>query len=71
MKLEKNERKIRCEMGACKSLADYRIRLNRMGLRSCVYMCSDCLKELYSLVGAMLIPKSVETAKEKRRKNGD
>ena len=71
MKLEKNERKIRCEMGACKNKADFRIRLNRVGIRNAIHICEDCLKELYSLAGTLLIPKSVETAKEKRRKNGN
>ncbi|MBQ4049588.1 MAG: hypothetical protein IJD07_02935 [Clostridia bacterium] len=71
MKLEKNTRKIKCEMGACKNNADYTIGLKRVGLKNSIHVCEACLKELYELTGALIIPKSVETAKEKRRKNGN
>jgi len=71
MKIEKNLRKIRCEMGACNKLADYTIRLNRMGLKNSIHICAECLKELYEQAGTLLIPKSVETVKDKRRKNGN
>lgn len=68
MKLIKGTRKIRCEMGACRNLADYTISMNRVGIRSSIHVCNECLKELYGLIGETIIPKSIETAVKTSRK---
>lgn len=60
--------KIRCEMGACKNLASKTIKMSRVGIKSSLHVCDDCLKELYALIGANVIPKSIETAKGKNGK---
>lgn len=50
MKLIKNEQKIRCEMGVCHNFADYSIALDRVGIRSRIHICKDCLGELKRVI---------------------
>lgn len=69
MKLIKSTRKIRCEMGVCRKLADYTIAMDRVGIKSNIHVCKDCLGELYSLIGEHVIPKSIETAACQSAKN--
>ncbi len=64
MELIENKYRIRCEMGACKNLAKKTIKMSRVGIRSRIHICDDCLRELYELIGANMIPKSIETAKK-------
>ena len=71
MQLEKTKVKIRCEMGACKNFAAYTVHLARVGIRSRVHVCGDCLAELGALINAETAPpvppapppKSFETLK--------
>ncbi|MBR2967474.1 MAG: hypothetical protein IKC35_01690 [Clostridia bacterium] len=65
MQLIKAKHKIKCEMGVCKNTAEYSIKMDRVGIRSQIHVCSDCLNELYKVIGESVIPKSVETAKKK------
>ncbi|MCM1368010.1 MAG: hypothetical protein NC184_04285 [Roseburia sp.] len=60
---------IRCELGACKNRAVHAIKFDRVGIRSRIYACDKCLNELYSAIGAAIIPKSVETARRKPKKD--
>lgn len=66
MELGKCKEKTRCEMGGCKQKADYTIRLSRAGIRSTINVCSECLKELYRLLGGELVPKSIETIRKNK-----
>ncbi len=65
MELIENKCKIGCEMGACKNRATKTIKFNRVGIKSRLHVCDSCLKELYSLIGAQCVPKSIETANKK------
>ena len=76
MELEKTKIKIRCEFGACKGIADYTVVLKRVGIRSRLHVCSECLKTLSGLVDKTFggktdsdkkPPKSIETLKGKNR----
>lgn len=64
MELVDTKYKIRCEMGACKNLASKTVKLSRAGIKSHLHVCDDCLKELYGLIGATLVPKSIETGRK-------
>jgi len=79
MELEKTRIKIRCEFGACKGIADYTVVLRRVGIRSRLHVCSDCLKTLGELIGKTFgekrddekqakPPRSIETLKGKKNK---
>lgn len=67
MKVTECKRNIKCELGVCKSRATREIRFDRVGPSSRLHACDDCLKSLYSAIGEVLVPKSVETAKRKAR----
>jgi len=78
MQLEKVKVRIRCEMGACKGRAVYTIRLARVGIRSRIHICEECLERLAKCVEAATVVegqvatsklKSVETLKPKRKGN--
>ncbi|MBR6773391.1 MAG: hypothetical protein IKM16_01865, partial [Clostridia bacterium] len=51
MKLLKSEEKRKCEMGNCKNKASYVIKLERMGIKSVLFVCEHCLRDLYKLIG--------------------
>lgn len=59
--------KIKCEMGACSNTATRTVKFNRVGIGSRLHVCDKCLNELYALIGAAVVPKSLETAKKKGR----
>ena len=67
MKLTNTPYKIRCEMGVCKNFASKSIISERVGIRSNLHVCSQCLIELYKLIGATVIPSSIETLAKKGR----
>lgn len=58
---------IRCELGACKSMAARTIKFDRVGIRGRLHACDKCLSELYAAIGAAVVPKSVETAKRAKK----
>lgn len=68
MQLINTEYKIRCEMGACKNPAKKTIKMNRVGIRSRIHICENCLNELYQLVGESLASKEVENLLAKKGK---
>ena len=43
MEIKKCKFKLRCEMGACGKRAEYTVQPARVGIRSSVHMCGDCL----------------------------
>ncbi|MDE6398960.1 MAG: hypothetical protein K2L51_06535 [Clostridiales bacterium] len=68
MELQDAKCKIRCEMGACNNMATKTVKMRRVGIRSSLHICDACLKELYERIGETLIPKSIETAAKKGKK---
>ena len=77
MQLEKTKVKIRCEMGACKNPAAYTVRLSRVGIRSRIHICTECLAALGDLIAnetragekPVSPPKSIETLKPRKKGN--
>lgn len=51
----------RCEMGKCRNRAGIEVKVERMGIRSTLYICGDCAKALYEALGTQIVPKSIET----------
>ena len=62
---------IRCELGVCKNRATREIKFDRGGIRGRIHLCEKCLGELYSAIGEIIVPKSVETAKKKSKAADD
>lgn len=59
MEIKKCKYRIRCEMGACGNRADWTLQPARVGIRSSVHICSDCLKSIVT-EGKKLITKKRE-----------
>lgn len=64
MKLIREERG-KCEMGGCRKKAEYSIRMDRIGIKSRIYICKDCVGTLYRILGEEIVPKSIETVRKK------
>lgn len=69
MEIIDNGNNVRCELGVCKNRATHAVKFERAGIRSRLYMCDKCMRELYGEIGKLVVPKSLETAK-KRKKDG-
>ncbi len=54
-------------MGACKKRAAYTIKMDRVGIKSAINVCRECLNELYVLLGSETVPKSIETVGRRRK----
>lgn len=65
MQLIKAKAGTRCEIGFCRNRAKFTIKLDRVGIRSSISVCPDCLNELYRTLGESVIPKSIETVRPK------
>ena len=70
MKVINTPYKIRCEMGACKNLANKTIVMDRVSIKNHLHVCGICLQSLYSLIGEEVIPKPVETLKKSKKRVG-
>ena len=79
MQLEKAKYKMRCEFGACKEFAGFTVKLSRVGIKSRIHVCENCLIELGTLIEELTlgvsskkekeqpkVPKSIETLKPKK-----
>ncbi|MBQ7712184.1 MAG: hypothetical protein IJT69_00035 [Clostridia bacterium] len=78
MELTKLSVNARCDMHLCPNLAAYRIRTGKGSVSRFVgggglYLCPDCLRELYETVGRELVPKSpdnlIKKAIKRREEN--
>lgn len=68
MEIIENNNHVKCELGGCKNRATHAVKFAGAGLRSRIFVCEKCLNELYTAIGATVVPKSVETAKSKAAK---
>ena len=62
MELVRARFRIRCEMAGCKKASEYAVKTPRFGARASLNICSDCMKELYELIGKEVVPKPIENA---------
>ena len=81
MELVKLNVKARCDMGLCKNLAEYSISPAREKAHlpwrkeaGGTYICGQCLRDLYAVIGKVLVPKSPDNMIKKaikRRENDE
>ncbi len=67
MELIKAKTPAKCEVGACKNKASHTLKLSKSGIKSSINLCLECMKKLYGVMLAEFVPKSIETAKPKRK----
>lgn len=73
MKLTKIERRQKCDIGGCKNVADYEICHEHGSMRNKLYICRECMLEMYKAIGAEIVPespKAVFSGAKRRTKGG-
>lgn len=70
MKLEKVSNKVRCDFGLCRNEATRVLTDDGVMPRRRIYLCNNCVNDIYRVIGSELVPKSpinVISRAEKRR----
>ena len=58
MNIEQTKVKIRCSVSGCDNRSTYTIVNKKFVFDGNFYLCDSCLKDLYSMIGGVLTPKS-------------
>lgn len=61
MKLTKIERRQKCDVGGCKNIAEYEITHPHGSGRNRLYLCRECMVEMYKLFASEIVPESPKT----------
>ncbi len=69
MNVEKTKHKIRCDGSGCNNCADYTIVNKRFVFDGNVYLCSDCINNLYGEIGKFMVPKNIKPVYKKGGKD--
>lgn len=69
MNIEPTKVKIKCSASGCNNHSAYTIVNKKFVFDGNFYMCEDCIKILYSLIGSVLTPKSPSPIYKKRSKD--
>lgn len=60
MLIEKPKVRVKCDASGCNNLCDYVIVNKKFIFDGNVYLCKDCMNELYGEMGRLFVPKSVK-----------
>jgi len=60
MLVELAKTKIKCDASGCENLCEYQIVNKRFVFDGSVYLCTNCLNELYGEIGKYMVPKNVK-----------
>lgn len=66
MRIKEVNYKIKCEMPNCKQLASIKIEKSGFLKFSGLYLCKDCLNELYQELAKRIVPKSPDNMLNKK-----
>ena len=69
MNIEQTKVKIKCSVSGCDNHSQYTLVNKKFVFDGNFYFCETCLKEVYSMIGAVLIPKSPTPIYKKRSKD--
>ena len=69
MTVEKLKRKIKCDVSGCKNQADYTIINRKLVFDGNVYLCANCLNNLYGEIGKFVKPKNIKPIYKKGAKD--
>ena len=58
MNIEHTKVKIKCSASGCNNQSEYTIVNKKFVFDGNFYLCESCLKQLYSIIGGVLTPKS-------------
>lgn len=65
MELKKNERKMKCDIAGCKNISDYVFEFKKQFLAGNMYVCKNCMQQMYGLMGKELVPPSIKNVYKK------
>lgn len=68
MKISKINRKLRCEMPNCKNVSEYKLEKEGFFRNAGMYLCDDCVKEIYKCLSGVIVPKSPDNMLNKKVK---
>lgn len=61
--------KIKCDASGCENLCNYQIVNKRFVFDGSVYLCANCLNELYGEIGKFMTPKNLKPIYKKGGKD--
>lgn len=68
MIIKEANRKVRCDMPNCKNLAEMKLEKNGFFKAVGLFVCKDCMKEMYECLATKIVPKSPENMLNKKIK---
>lgn len=69
MLIETTKTKVKCDASGCENLCDFQIVNKRFVFDGSVYLCNNCLNELYGEIGKFMVPKNVKPIYKKGGKD--
>lgn len=60
MIVEKSKTKVKCDASGCNNLCLYTIVNKRFVFDGSVYLCENCIKQLYGEIGKYFTPKNLK-----------
>ena len=69
MLIETTRTKVKCDASGCENLCDFQIVNKRFVFDGSVYLCNNCLNELYGEIGKFMVPKNVKPIYKKGGKD--
>ena len=69
MTVEKSRTKVKCDGSGCQNLCEYTIINKRFIFDGNVYLCKNCMNELYGEIGKFMLPKNLKPVYKKGGKD--
>ena len=69
MLVQKAKTRIKCDASGCDNICNYAIVNRKFVFDGSVYLCEQCLNELYGEIGKYMIPKNVKPVYKRGGKN--
>ena len=58
--VEKAKTKVKCDASSCSNLCSYVIVNKKFVFDGSVYLCENCMNELYGEIGKYFVPKNIK-----------
>ncbi len=65
MEITQTNLKIACEIMCCKNKAKYVLKSNKSLFNNKLFICENCLNEMYDLFSKCIVPKSIKNIYKK------
>ena len=69
MIVEVAKTKVKCDASGCNSLCKYVIVNKKFVFDGSVYLCNDCMNNLYGEIGKLFVPKNIKPIYKKGGKD--